>query len=147
MFLGSYIADAKFMEPGYQPAFASGGQRAPSTSRWFDVNTDSNEHDEQSKPESPIMMCAPPVRSLTMDMVTLAVRMQMFRIVHGHPRLRIKSRVGCHPVGENHGLSFSRRRLSRPKRRSTKGRPCVPRPAANRAAGRSEYGDGLRIHE
>ena len=29
-----------------------------------------------------------------MAMVTLAARMQMFRIVHGHARLRIKSRVG-----------------------------------------------------
>ena len=30
-----YIADAKFMELGHQPAFASGSQKAPSTSRWF----------------------------------------------------------------------------------------------------------------
>jgi hypothetical protein len=49
-----------------------------------DVNADSDEHGEQPAPESPVMMCAPPVRSLTMDMMTLAVRMQMFGIAHGH---------------------------------------------------------------
>ena len=41
--------------------------------------------------------------------MTLAVRMQMFRIVHGHARLRIKSRKGWCAIsaGENHGPPFS----------------------------------------
>ena len=37
-------------------------------------------------------MCAPPVRSLVMDMMILAVRMQVFGIVHSHAGLQIKSR-------------------------------------------------------
>ena len=57
-----------------------------------DVNTDSNEDSDEAEPESPIMMCAPPVRSLAMAMMTFAVWMQMFGIVHGHARLQIKSR-------------------------------------------------------
>ena len=84
-----------------------------------------------------------------MDMMTLPVWMQMFGIVHDHawsPN-QIEEVGQCAvSAGENHA-PFFRRRLSRPKRRSTTGRPYVPRPAANRAAGRSEYGGGLRIHE
>jgi hypothetical protein len=38
------------------------------------------------------MMCPPPVRSLATAMMTLAVWMQMFGIVHGHARLQIESR-------------------------------------------------------
>jgi len=57
-----------------------------------DVNTDSNEHGDQAEPESPIMMCAPPVRGLAMAMMTFAVRAQVFGIVHGYARLQIKSK-------------------------------------------------------
>jgi hypothetical protein len=52
-----------------------------------DVNTDSNEHGDKAEPESPIMMRAPPVRSLAMAMMTLAVGMQVFCVVH-HARVQ-----------------------------------------------------------
>jgi hypothetical protein len=55
-----------------------------------DVDTDSNEHSDKAEPESPVMMRAPPVRSLTMAMMTLAVRMRVFGVVHGHADLREK---------------------------------------------------------
>src|ERR1700691_975129 len=73
-----------------------------------DINTDSNEQRDKADPESPIMMCAPPVRSLTMAMMTLAVRMQMFGIMHGHARLQSIEKVGwcAMTAGENRGRPF-----------------------------------------
>jgi len=84
-----------------------------------------------------------------MAMMTLTVRMRVLGIVHGHGGLQIELRKsdGVPSVQSKIIGRFSRRRLSRPKHRSTKGLPYVPRPATNRAAGRSECGGGLRIHE
>jgi len=85
-----------------------------------------------------------------MAMMTFAVRMQMFGIVHGHAGLQIKSRKLDSVPSVQAKITdrpFDGGRLSLPKLRSTKGRPYVPRHAANRADGRSECGGGLRTHE
>ena len=91
MFLASQIAAAKSMELGYQPAFASGGRRHHRQVIGSDIDADGNEHRDKADPESPIMMRAPPVRSFAvMAMVTLAVGMRVFRVVHSHADLREK---------------------------------------------------------
>ena len=52
-----------------------------------DVNPNGHEHGDQANPKAPVMVGAPPVRNLPIPMmavVTLAIGMRVFGIVHGH---------------------------------------------------------------
>ena len=108
MFLASQIAPAKLRNSATSWHLLLAARRHHRQVIGSDVNTDSNEHGDKPEPESPIMMRAPPVRSLAMVMMTLAVRMQMIRIVHGHARLQSDRESWVVPVtaGENHGHPF-----------------------------------------
>jgi len=49
-----------------------------------DIDPNGHEHCDEAEPEAPIMMRAPPVRSLViMTVTTFAIRMQVFGVVHG----------------------------------------------------------------